>query len=72
MDAGDSQPQRGELCSLIVHQGDEGRDDEGCAAAGDGGQLIAEGFSGPSRHDEQDITAVGRSTAYGFLVGAEA
>jgi hypothetical protein len=34
--------------------------------------LIAERLSSPGRHDKQDITALRGSTAYGFLIGAEA
>ena len=44
MDAGDAEAEGGELGGLVVHEGDEGRDDEGGASAGDGGELVAEGF----------------------------
>jgi hypothetical protein len=40
--------------------------------AGDGGKLVAERFSSPGRHDEQDVAAVGSGAADGFLIGAEA
>jgi hypothetical protein len=39
--------------------------------AGDGGELVAERFSGSSRHDEQDVAAVGGGAADGLLIGAE-
>ncbi len=64
-------PSGGELGGLVVHEGDEGGDDEGGASAGDGGELVAEGFSGSGGHDEQDVAAVGGGAADGFLIGAE-
>ena len=48
-----------------------GRDDEGGASAGDGGELVAEGFSGSGGHDEQDVATVGGGAADGLLVGAK-
>ena len=36
-------PRAESLCGLVVHEGDEGGDDEGGAAAGEGGELVAEG-----------------------------
>ena len=71
VDAGDAKAGGGELVGLVVHEGDEGRDDEGSAAAGDGGELVAEGFSCSGGHDEQDVAAVGGGAADGFLIGAE-
>jgi hypothetical protein len=46
-------------------------DDEGGAAASDGGELVAEGFACSGGHDEEDVAAVGGGAADGFLVGAE-
>ena len=47
---------------LVVHEGDEGGDDEGSAGlagllAGDGGELVAEGFAGAGGHDEKDVAS---------------
>ena len=72
----DSVPTRGgrgslSLGGLIVHEGDEGRDDEGCAAAGDGGELVAERFACAGGHDKEDVATVGGGAADGFLIGAE-
>ena len=64
-------PSGGELGGLVVHEGDERGDDEGGASAGDGGELVAEGFSCSGGHDEQDVAAVGGGAADGFLIGAE-
>ena len=71
VDAGDAEAGGGELGGLVVHEGDEGRDDEGGAAAGDGGELVAEGLSCSGGHDEEDVAAVGGGAADGFLVGAK-
>ena len=71
VDAGDAEAGGGEFGGLVVHEGDEGRDDEGGASASDGGELVAEGFSGSGGHDEEDVAAVGGGAADGFLIGAE-
>ena len=71
VDAGDAEAGGGELGGLVVHEGDEGGDDERGAAAGDGGELVAEGFACSGGHDEEDVAAVGGGAADGFLVGAE-
>jgi hypothetical protein len=71
VDAGDAEAEGGDLGGLVVHECDEGGDDEGCASAGDGGELVAEGFAGAGGHDEQDVRAFGGGAADGFLVGAE-
>jgi hypothetical protein len=60
-----------ELSGLIVHEGDEGADDEGGTAAGDGGKLVTERFAGSGGHDQEDVAASGGGAADGFLVGAE-
>ncbi len=62
----------GELGGLVVHEGDEGGDDQGGAAAGDGGELVAEGLSRTGGHDEEDVAAVGGGAADGLLIGAKA
>jgi hypothetical protein len=71
VDAGDAESGSGEFGGLIVHERDERGDDEGGAAAGDGGKLVAEGFSRSGGHDEEDIAALGGGAADGFLVGAK-
>jgi len=47
VNAGYAEAGGGELGGLVVHEGDEGGDDEGSAAAGYGGELVAEGLSAP-------------------------
>ena len=64
-------PCGGELGGLVVHEGDQGADDQRGAAAGDGGKLVAEGLAGAGGHDEENVAAVGGGAADGFLVGAE-
>jgi hypothetical protein len=71
VDAGDAEAEGGELGGLVVHEGDEGGDDEGGAATGDRGELVAEGFSCSGGHDEKDVAAVGGGAANGFLIGAK-
>ncbi len=71
VDAGDAEACGGELGGLVVHQRDERGDDQRRAAAGDGGELIAEGLAGSGGHDEQDVAAVGGGAADGLLVGAK-
>jgi len=42
-----------ELGDLVLHEGDEGRDDDGGAAfLEDGGKLVAEGFAAAGGHDD--------------------
>jgi len=61
---------------LVVHEGDQGRDDE-CGrvvsgtAAGERGELVAEALAGSCGHDEQDVSAGGCGLADVALVGAE-
>lgn len=71
MDAGYAEAEGGELGSLIVHEGDQWADNEGSASTGDGGELVAEGFSCSGGHDEEDVATVGGGSADGFLIGAE-
>ena len=61
----------GELGGLVVHEGNEGADDKGGASASDGGELVAEGFSCSSGHDEQDVAAFSGGAADGLLISAE-
>jgi hypothetical protein len=71
VDAGDLEAHGGELVGLVVHEGDEGGDHQRGPAAGDGGELVAEGFSGSGRHNEEDVAAIGGGAADGLLIGAE-
>ena len=71
VDAGDAEAEGGELGGLVVHEGDERGDDERGAAAGEGGELVAEALAGSGGHDEQDVAAGGGGFADGLLVGAE-
>ena len=52
VDTPDAEAVGGELGGLVVHERDERRDDERGTAAGDGGKLVAEGFSGACGHDQ--------------------
>src|SRR5271166_1707057 len=48
------------LRDLVLHQGDEGRDDHGGAAFVEyGGKLVAEGFAAAGGHDDADVAAGG-------------
>ena len=71
MDAGDAQAEGGELGGLIVHEGDEGLMTSARAAAGDGGELVAERFACSCGHDEEDVAAGDGGAADVCLVGAE-
>ncbi len=76
VDAGDAQTVGGELRGLVVHEGDEGADDEGgvegaLAGAGHGGKLVAQTFAGAGRHDEEHVLTPGEGAADGFLILTE-
>ncbi len=71
MDASNAETGGGELGGLVVHEGNQGANDEGGAATSDGGELIAEALAGTGRHDEQDVAPVGCGAAYGLLVGTK-
>ena len=60
-----------ELGDLVLHERDQGADDQGDAAAGDAGELVAEGFAGAGGHDQQHVPALGNGLADFFLVRAE-
>ena len=42
---------------LVLHEGDQGGDNQGDAGQHKGGHLIAQGFARPGRHDAQGIPA---------------
>ena len=71
VDAGDAEGEGGEFRGLVVHEGDERGDDECGASAGDGGELVAEGFSCSGGHDEENVATVGGGSADGFLISAK-
>ena len=71
VDARHAQAECGQLGGLVVHQRNQRTDDERGSSAGDSGKLVAERLARSCRHDEQDVVAFGRSSADGFLVGAE-
>ena len=47
-----------ECGDLILHQGDERRDDERRAREEKGGELVTEGLAGASRHDDDGVASV--------------
>ncbi len=71
MDSGDAEAEGGELGGLVVHEGDERGDDQRRAAAGEGGELVAEALAGSGGHDEEDVAPGGGGFADHLLVGAE-
>ena len=72
MDAGHVQAQRRELGGLIVHEGDEGRNDQRRAPQSDGRKLITKRLAGTGGHDQQQVLASESGAADRFLIGAEA
>ena len=81
VDAGDAQAKRGELAGLVVHESDEGRDNETSSvvsggsdhgtAAGERGELVAEALAGAGGHDEENVAAGGCGFAHIALVNAK-
>ena len=67
VDALGAQAQGLELRDLVFHEGDEGRDHEGRAAAGEAGELVAERLPGPRGHDQQHVLAFGHRAAHRLL-----
>lgn len=61
----------GQLGGLVLHQGDEGRDDDAGLAGDDGRQLIAEAFAAAGGHDGGHVAAIEQATDDSFLLGAE-
>ena len=55
VDEAHRQAQRLELIDLILHQGDQRRDDQGQTVQGDGGQLVAEALTPAGGHDTQAV-----------------
>jgi len=71
VDAGDAEAEGGELGGLVVHEGDERRDDQGRSSASESGELVAEALAGSGGHDEEDVATGGGGLADHLLVGAE-
>jgi hypothetical protein len=57
VDARGADAQRGQAVDLVLHQGDQRRDDQRDALAGDRGQLVAETLAPAGRHDAQAVVA---------------
>jgi hypothetical protein len=57
---------------LVLHQRDKGTDDKRGASAREAWQLVAEGFAGTGRHDQQSVASFRDSATDLFLSGAEA
>jgi len=60
-----------ELRDLILHERDQGRDDEGRAAAGEAGELVAQRLPRTRGHDQEHVFAFGHGAAHGLLPGPE-
>ena len=56
---------------LILHQGDERRDDDGRPFHDEGGQLIAEGFAASGGHQHKRVAPVDEMPDDSFLVTLE-
>ena len=67
VDALGAQAQGLELRDLVFHEGDEGRDHEGRAAAGEAGELVAERLARARGHDQQHVLALGHRAAHRLL-----
>ena len=48
---------RAQLVVLVLHQGDEGTDDDSEPGENDARQLVYQGFSAPGRHYDQSVFA---------------
>ena len=53
---------------LIVHQGDQRRDDDGSALQHDSGQLIAQRFAATGGHDDKGVTSIQHTLDDGLLI----
>lgn len=76
VDAGNAEVEVGEFMGLVVHEGDQGGDDQRGAVFSGGppgkrGQLVAEAFARAGGHDEKHVAAGGGGFADGLLVRAE-
>jgi hypothetical protein len=55
--------------NLVLHQGNEGRYDDGAARTDQGGELVAKTFAAAGGHDDKGIPAT-QQTIDGLLLGA--
>ena len=60
-------PEMAQRRHLVAHEGDQRRDHEGQALAGERRQLVAEGFAGAGRHDGENVLA-GQHGAHDLLL----
>jgi len=56
---------------LVLHQGDQGRDDDGAAGPEQGGNLVAERLAAAGGHQHQGVAALGYVVYDGRLFAAE-
>jgi hypothetical protein len=56
---------------LVLHEGDEGRNDDAGAGARQGGKLVAQGLAAAGGHEHQGVATVDEMTDDGFLMGPE-
>ena len=70
--SGGGDPLAAQKGELIVHQGQQGRDDQGQVGQCEGGQLITEGFPRASREDGCGALAGQQTTDHRFLPGPQA
>ena len=56
---------------LVLHQGDQRRDDKRYPAEQDGRNLVTDRFAGAGRHDSQHVTATEQRVDDRFLPGVE-
>ena len=66
-----AQAQRLQARDLILHQRDQGADDQGGAAAREAWQLVAKRLAGAGRHHQQHVVAGGRGFAHGLLMSSK-
>ena len=53
---------------LVLHQGDQRRDDDGSALQHDSGQLIAQRFAATGGHDDKGVTSIQHTLDDGLLI----
>ena len=59
VEAGGLDAELGQRIDLVLHQGDEGRNDHGAARAEQGGNLVAQALAAAGGHENQGIAAAG-------------
>ncbi|MNY05990.1 hypothetical protein D3C86_1387290 [compost metagenome] len=71
VDEGGGDPLLEEGVHLVLHQGDEGRDDERRALEHQGGQLVADGLAVAGRHDGDGVATRKHRLDHALLARAE-